>query len=203
MLLVAVVWSSIVGGFMAESLLDTEEDVHHRVWERVIKKSAAERATTLRGFADSSSNLLDDVKAYYRIMLDSSFASEEAESDPIVDLNVDSVDTSSNFQPDSSYNRYWINPAPPFNPKPLHTAPTRDDNLLQVKIPARYMVMFQARATKDHLTRTVAVMEEVTRISGRKIRATDFTTYENVANGFTATLNTAAVDAVSALSLYR
>ena len=178
-----VVWSAVVG---VDSLLDTEEDVYHRIWERKIKKSA-ERASE---FADTSS-LLDDVQAYYRIMLSTDFASKESENNPFIDLGAGSVELPSYFSPS---NRYWINPAPPFNPKPVHRGNGEDG--LQARIPARYMVMFQSRATRDHLTRTVAVMEEVTRTSGRKIRATDFTIYQQV-SGFAATLNNAALDAVS------
>lgn len=184
-------------GLREESLVDAEEDIHHGVWEREIKRSA-ERAATVEGYADSSSRLLDDVKAYYRIMLDSSSASEEAENSPTVDLEDDSAEPPLYFQ--SGGNRYWMDPAPPFNPKPLHTAPSTNDAGLQIKIPARYMVMFQSRATKDHLTRTVALMEEVTHISHRKIRATDFTTYEHVGKGFAATLNNAALVAVSTIT---
>ena len=192
------VWGTLGTCFTSGSLREGEEDVHHGIWEREIKKSA-ERASAMIEFADLSSHLLDDVKAYYRIMLDSSSASEESE---IIDLNPEPVETPRfYFQSGSPSNRYWIDPAPPFNPKPLHAAPTRDDAGLQIKIPARYMVMFQGRATKDHLTRTIAVMEEVTRISDRKIRATDFTPYEHVAKGFTATLNSAALIAVSRLHL--
>lgn len=174
-----IVWSAIVGGLTVESLLDTEEDVYHGIWERKIKKSA-ERASE---FADTSS-LLDDVQAYYRVMLSTDFASEESENNPFIELP-------SYFSPND---RYWINPAPPFNPKPLHTGD--GEGGLQARIPARYMVMFQDRATRDHLTRTIAVMEEVTRTSGRKLRATDFMIYQHVA-GFTVTLNDAALNAVS------
>ena len=173
-----------------------EEDVHHGIWEREIKMSA-ERAATMEEYPDSSSHLLDDIKAYYRIMLDPSSASEEAENSQIIDVEDNSMEPPIYFQ--SGGNRYWISPAPPFNTKPLHVAPTRDDSDLQMKIPARYMVMFQSRATKDHLRRTVAVMQEVTQTSRRKIRATDFTTYEHVAKGFTVTLNNAGLLAVSAL----
>lgn len=199
---VVVLWSSLVGGFAAESLTDDDEEYfHHRIWEREIRRSAvAERASAMREFADSSSGLLDDIQAYYRIMLDSSFASETATNDAFIDFNVDQqTDPPRYYQPGSSPNhRYWIDPAPPFNPKPLHTAPARQGNDgLQVRIPARYMVMFQSRATVDHLTRTVSLLEEVTRTSGRKIRATDFTVYEHAAKGFTVTLNNAALDAVS------
>ena len=182
--IVVVVWSAVVGGLTVESLLNTKEDVYHRIWERKIKKSA-ERTSE---FADTS-NLLDDIQAYYRIMLSTDFASEESENNAFIDLD---AELPSYFTPS---NRYWINPAPPFNPKPLHTG--EDQGGLQARIPARYMVMFQGRATRDHLTRTVAVMEEVTRTSGRKIRATDFMIYQHVAAGFIATLNNAALDAVS------
>lgn len=203
MLVIVLVWIALVSGFTAESLTDSKEDLHHRIWEREIKKSA-ERARTIKDFADSSNKLLDDVKLYYRIMLDSSSASEEAENNPVIDFDDDRprpVQPAYYSQPGSANNRYWV--APPFNQKPLHTAPTRNEEGLQVKIPARYMVMFQGRATMDHLTRTVTVMEEVTRASNRKIRATDFKIYEHAANGFTATLNNAALDAVSNANLYR
>ena len=176
-----------MGGFTVGSLVDTEEDIYHGIWERKIKKSA-ERASE---FADTSS-LLDDVQAYYRVVLDTNFASQESDNNPVIGLEADSVESPSYFTPN---NRYWIDPAPPFNPKPLHTGD--DEDGLQARIPARYMVMFQDRATRGHLTRTVVLMEEVTRTSGRKIRATDFTIYQHVANGFTATLNNAALDAVS------
>ena len=172
-----------MGSFTVESLLDTEENIYHGIWERKVKKSV-ERTSE---FADTSS-LLDDVKAYYRVLLDTNFATEESENEG---LDADSVESPNYFHPS---NRYWINAAPPFNPKPLHTG---DDSDLQARIPARYMVMFQSRATMDHLTRTVAVMEEVTRASGRKIRATDFTVYQHVTNEFIATLNNAALEVVS------
>ena len=159
----------------------TRLDSYHDIWERAIKKSA-KRASD---FADSS-NLLDDVKAYYRVVLDTSFASLESDNSPPTESDAASV------EPPGS--RYWIETAPPFNAKPLHTG---EDGELQVRIPARYMVVFQDRATLDYLMKTVAIMEEVTRTSGRKIRATDFTVYEHVAKGFSATLNTAALDAVS------
>ena len=198
LLVVIVLWSSLAGGFTAESLTDVEEEFHHRVWEREIRRSAAaERASAMGEFADSSSGLLDDIKAYYRIMLDSSFASETATNDAIIDFNVNHADPPRYYQPGSSNHRYWIDPAPPFNPKPLHTAPARQGDRLQVRIPARYMVMFQSRATEDQLTRTVVLLEEVTRTSGRRIRATDITVYEHAAKGFTVTLNNAALDAVS------
>ena len=200
MLLVVALWSSLVGSCIAQSLPDVEKDVHHTIWERAIRRSAEERASAMQEFADSSSDLLDDIKAYYRVMLDSSFASQAAANDPVIDFDIDSTDPPSYYQTGGTNHRYWIDPAPPFNPKPLHTAPERQGDGLQVRIPARYMVMFQSRATADHLTRTVAVLEEVTRTSGRKIRATDFTVYEHAAKGFTVTLNTAALDAVSTLS---
>lgn len=196
LLVLVVVWSSFAGGFTAESLLNSEEDVHNGIWEKHVKRSA-ERAVVMDDFADSSNNLLDDIKAYYRIMLDSSFANEEAENNPTNNLGTDADELRYYYRPGSPKNRYWNDPAPPFNHKPLQTAPTREDGELQFRIPARYMVMFQSRATLDHLTRTVAVLEEVTRSSGRKIRATDFTVYEHVAKGFTVTLNIAALEAVS------
>ena len=199
MLLVVALWSSLVGSCIAQSL-DVEKDVHHTIWEGAIRRSAEERASAMQEFADSSSDLLDDIKAYYRIMFDSSFASQAAANDPAIDFDIDSTDPPRYYQTGGTNHRYWIDPAPPFNPKPLHTAPARQGDGLQVRIPARYMVMFQSRATADHLTRTVAVLEEVTRTSGRKIRATDFTVYEHAAKGFTVTLNTAALDAVSTLS---
>jgi len=172
----------MMDGFKVESLQDTGLgsaglDMCHEIWEREIKKSANYKRAS--EFADSS-NLLDDVKAYYRLVLDTNFASAESENSP-----------PNHVQPAG---RYWIEPAPPFNPKPLHTG---EDGELQVRIPARYMVVLQGRATLDHLTKTVAIMEEVTRTSGRKIRATDFTVYEHVVKGFSATLNTVALDAVS------
>ena len=186
LMILIVVWSAVVGCLTVESLLDTEEDVYHRIWETKIKKSA-DRASE---FADTSS-LLDDVQAYYRIMLSTDFARKESENTPFIDSDAGAVELPNYFSPSS---RYWINPAPPFNPKPVHRGNGEDG--LQARIPARYMVIFQSRATRDHLTKTVLVMEEVTQTSGRKIRATDFTIYQHVA-GFTATLNNAALDAVS------
>ena len=201
LLVLVVVWSSFAGGFTVELLLNSEEDVHHGIWERHVKRSA-ERAIIMEDFADSSNNLLDDIKAYYRIMLDSSFASEEAENSPTINLGTVADELPYYYRPGGQKNRYWNDPAPPFNPKHLQTAPTREDGELQFRIPARYMVMFQSRATLDHLTRTVAVLEDVTRSSGRKIRATDFTIYEHAAKGFSVTLNIAALEVVSSYLTY-
>ena len=135
-IVLVLVWSTVVSSFTVESLLDTEENIYHGIWERKVKKSV-ERTSE---FADTSS-LLDDVKAYYRVLLDTNFATEESENK---DLDADSVESPNYFHPSNRYRIF--------------------DSGLQARIPARYMVMFQSRATMDHVTRTVAVMEEVTRV---------------------------------------
>ena len=59
---------------------------------------------------------------FVMLLLDTNFANEESENNPIIDLDANSVESPSYFQPSSPSYRYWIDLAPPFNPKPLHTS---------------------------------------------------------------------------------
>lgn len=179
----------------------SESDADHSIWEREVKHSAT-RIRTMEGLASSTNHRVENVKAYYRVILESDEIGEAAGDDQAtVDHDVDSdrewVYNEAGY---SGGKNYWIDPAPPFNPKPVHVAPeatTVSTGSQQVRIPARYMVMFQERARKDHVVRTVDAMREVTELSGRRIRAADFTTFEHVSLGFTATLNSPALIAVS------
>lgn len=183
MLLAIAMWSTLVGCFTVESAVNTDKDILVSKWEKQI----AEKANAMKEIPpDSSSPLLDDINAYYKSMLDTmaSFSEEDANSpDSIV--------------PPFFYSQNHARSAPPFLPeKSLHTQSARQDHGLKV-IPARYMVMFQSTATVDNLTRTITFMEELTQTTGKKMRATDFTVFEHAAKGFTATLNSAALHAVS------
>ena len=181
----------------------SQSDTDHAVWEREVRHSA-DRVRTMEGLSSSVNHRVEDVTAYYRAILESDDEIGKAAGD----------DQTSNLNPDFTseewvYNEagysgrnYWIDSAPPFNSKPVHVAPLKTEAstsaaVQQVRIPARYMVMFQERATKDHVARTVNAMKEITELSGRRIRAADFTTYEHVSLGFAASLNNPALIAVS------
>jgi len=183
---------------------DSQSDVDHAVWEREVRHSA-NRVRTMEGLPSSVNHKVEDVKAYYRAILESDEIGEAADDGQTNDVNPDFASEEWVYS-EAGYSgrNYWIDPAPPFNPKPVHVAPSRTEAsptaaLQQVRIPARYMVMFQERATKDHVARTVYAMKEITELSDRRIRAADFTTYEHVSLGFAASLNNPALIAVSEL----
>ena len=207
-----LVWSTVILSISLEIHIDaegtSESDTYHAIWEREARQSA-NRVRTMEGLASSVNHRVENVKAYYRAILESDEIGEAADDYQTTGVNPDI--TSEEWVYDEvgySGRNYWVDPAPPFNPKPVHVAPSKTETTStntatqQVRIPARYMIMFQERATKDHVTRTVDAMKEITELSGRRIRAADFTTYEHVSLGFAATLNNPALIAVSANCIF-
>ena len=67
---------------------------------------------------------------------------------------------------------------------------------LHKKVRGRYIVMFQESADDYVLDRTIEILQQAHRASDQRVRVTDVSPFSHVGKGFTATLNSKAVELV-------
>ena len=88
----------------------------------------------------------------------------------------------------------------------MASAQSIEDSMAMVQtplpIPGRYMVLFQEGTDDEMLDKTMAVMEQASVASDRRVRATDMVALRHIGKGFTATLNRKAVQLVSMVCLF-
>ena len=160
-------------------------------WEHIVKRSAAHYHYSRRHYSDQADTEDDtshivNVQEYYRSVFSEGWDSTNYDSElyRLLDRMENAVER--------KFGRKGMDEvsAQSFESvleSGLHTKPIR----------GRYIVMFQSDADDFTLDHTMAVMERANEATGQKIRATDMSPLRFVGKGFTATLNSKAVELVS------
>ena len=160
----------------SSSLEDWEGKVRraasHEEWEHIVRRSA-ESARQAHHLLDDTAHIVN-VQEYYRSILDAGWDDDS----------------------------YMLQEGQHLDRATAQSVLRAVTQQTKKPVPGRYIVMLQSDTDDHTLDRTMAVLQEATRTSQRKVRATDMAVLRHVGVGFTATLNQRAVQLVSPFSLH-
>lgn len=189
----------LLGTFLALSVEERAESHDH--WERIVKRTA--ETWRDENYEDDAAHIVN-VQDYYRHVF------EEGWDQP-VSVQEDStreqlVDLLHSLQEAAAQGKFLTNEERALIREEAirlasHGSGTNTGNL-QKKVQGRYIVMLQESADDYALDRTIEILRQAHQASDQRVRATDISPFSHVGKGFTATLNSKAVELVRDLVFY-
>ncbi len=183
--------SCVLGGASAlplgEWVASVEKASNHRHWEHIVRRSAYHARYNSDHVVDDTAHIVN-VQEYYQSIFSEGWDNyRDNEKELFNMLNALENVVAQGYGRETLENTVTSQDVKHAMEFGTHTKP----------IPGRYIVMFQAGTDDYTLDRTMAIMTKANRDSNRKVRASDMNALRYAGKGFTATLNSKAVELVS------
>lgn len=166
-----------------------EKASSHRHWERIVKRRAShERTFYSRQDKDDTSHIVN-VQDYYRSVFAQGWDTIKSNEKELYDLlnTLETIVQQENVYSNGRNAASIQESAMEALQLGVHTKPIR----------GRYMVLFQSSGADDYLLdRTMKILERAHRESRGRVRASDMHPIRHIGKGFTATLNSKALELV-------
>lgn len=180
-----------LGAFCALSVGEKADS--HDQWERTVRQTAE---TAWYDDQDDAAHIVD-LQEYYRRIFEEGWdepvsAQEISERDQLVQLlhAVQAAAAQGKVLTDAEKTRVAEEAL-----RLVYPSVGVAKNLYK-KIRGRYIVMLQSKADDYTLDRTIEILQEAHRTSEHRVRVQDITPFRHIGKGFTATMNSKAVELV-------